>query len=120
MQLVERASVDVWLKQSKYEEVLISMGSFQFGSILEEVSPSLKESPRHSSNFALFPFFLITCHLRRIFETTVSCVMNASNLLFIYQIKAFWGINGPYVQKLRPLRTLSIMLHACIPLMIPY
>lgn len=72
MQLVERASVDVWLKQSKYEVVLIFMGSFQFGSILEEVSPSLMESPRHSSNFALFPFFLVTCHLRRTFETTVS------------------------------------------------
>lgn len=48
------------------------------------------------------------------FETTMSNVMNASNLLFIYQIKAVWGINGPYVQKLRPLRTMSIMPHACM------
>lgn len=48
-------------------------------------------------------------------ETAVSNdVMNASNLLFIYQSKAVWGINGPYVQKLRPLRTMSIMPHACM------
>lgn len=67
----------MWLKQSNYGVVLISVGSNPAVSWRKSSCPIQKAQGIVNRTFAIVPFFLITYHLRRTFEITVNCMMNA-------------------------------------------